>query len=192
MPKASKIFVQCLTGSRLVFAVLAAVFILLPERTDAKVVAALVFVILNELTDLLDGFAARRLGAVSEFGKMFDPYADSVSRLIIFWSLGRAGLCWQIVFLVMAVRDVTVSYVRIHLTRLGRDVSARFSGKAKAIIQAVGAIILVGGPLYWGDSAAKVISLTSVAVIAVTALSMIDYLAGAVRATRPDQRADNA
>ena len=85
------LLINLLTGSRLVFA--AAVAALVPwaaEGTWAILVAtALVGAV--ELSDLLDGHLARRHNVVSEFGKVFDPYADSVSRLTVYWALAMMG-----------------------------------------------------------------------------------------------------
>lgn len=70
---------------------------------------------------------------------MLDPYSDSVSRLIVYFGLGQTGLVHPVLVLIMALRDVSVSYCRILLTQSGRSVAAMLSGKIKAVVQAVGA-----------------------------------------------------
>ena len=35
----------------------------------------------SEITDFLDGIIARKRGEVSDFGKLFDPFADTLTQL---------------------------------------------------------------------------------------------------------------
>ena len=141
--------VTALTVSRVGFAIALAIF--LPGRQDTMLGACvgLTLVLLIEFTDALDGFCARRWGVVSRLGKMLDPYTDSVSRLIVFWTLARSERCFEIVPLLMAIRDITCAYARIALSMAGGDVSARITGKIKAVVQGFAAGFLVGGPIYW-------------------------------------------
>ena len=105
--------INLVTGSRLGLAV--AVAMLTPWSGDRRwaVIVCTALVVGVELTDLLDGCLARRFNAVSQFGKVFDPYADSVSRLTIYWSLAVVGRALALVPLVMAVRDISVAYLRV-------------------------------------------------------------------------------
>jgi phosphatidylglycerophosphate synthase len=61
-------------------------------------------------------------------------------------------MCDNWLFLLLAVRDVSVAYIRIMCVLKGLQVAARVSGKLKALAQGLGAIILValfsfGGPV---------------------------------------------
>ena len=40
-----------------------------------------------EVSDLFDGLAARRNGTVSDFGKLFDPYADLITATDSRWEI---------------------------------------------------------------------------------------------------------
>ena len=176
------VLVNAVTGSRLVFALPVAVMTFWSRDQTWAILASTILIIAIEISDLVDGQLARSSGTVSPFGKLFDPYADSVSRLIVYWSLAIVGRCLAFVPLVMAIRDVTVSYARIVMTKRGVDVSARQTGKLKAIVQGVCAGVLMGGPIFWGRwEQAFVISL-STAVVLITVLSMLDYGRAALRA----------
>jgi phosphatidylglycerophosphate synthase len=107
---------------------------------------------------------------------MFDPYSDSISRLTVYWSLAVIGRCLAVVPLIMAIRDVTVTYSRILLTRQGRDVSARRTGKLKALVQGFCAFPLMLAPLMpWRPWTGPVNAVLSAAVLIVTLASMVDY-----------------
>src|SRR6185312_11394577 len=67
---------NALTILRIVLVPIYAVLFVLPNDT-ARVIAFLVFATAS-ISDWLDGFAARKLKAGSDFGRMLDPIADKV------------------------------------------------------------------------------------------------------------------
>ncbi len=172
------LLVQTLTAVRIPLAIAFAIVLTRASADPAWYLVCLALLVLQELSDLLDGALARRLGVVSRWGQVFDPYADSVSRLIVYWALARADLALAAVPLVMAVRDVTVAYSRLVAADHGGQVSARVSGKIKAWIQGLGAMVLTTAPVFHLPATAIV----SWAVLLVTAGSAVEYVLGAHRA----------
>lgn len=85
-----------------------------------------------ELSDLADGLVARRMGQVTDLGKILDPFADSLSRLTAFLGFTLIGLMPVWVFVVIFYRDMGVSFMRTLLARKGVAQGARLSGKLKA------------------------------------------------------------
>ena len=182
-PKGIFLLVQFFTIVRIPIAVLLAVLLVNTERwTWGTILFYASLSGLIEISDLLDGHFARKYGIVTEWGAMLDPYADSVSRLITYWGLAMASLIIPLVPLCMALRDITVAYCRITLTRFGKTVSAKRSGKIKAIFQGVGAILIILGPLYWPYTGKWTLHLLSWLIIGVTMFSIIEYAHGAVSA----------
>lgn len=49
-------------------------------------------VVTIELTDLFDGQIARRLGCITDFGKLVDPFCDSFARLCIFFAFAAVPI----------------------------------------------------------------------------------------------------
>jgi CDP-diacylglycerol--glycerol-3-phosphate 3-phosphatidyltransferase len=99
--------------------------------------------IAEELTDALDGFVARRTGQTSRLGGILDPLCDSLARQAIYFTLALCGWVTIAVPLVMAGRDLIVSYTRIIQGLTGGKTSARVSGKIKAVVQAGGIFVLL-------------------------------------------------
>ena len=65
--------------------------------------AIIVFII---FTDMIDGYLARRLHLITDFGKVFDPICDKVISLFAFFCfyfLGNISLMYLIIFL---LRDI--------------------------------------------------------------------------------------
>lgn len=174
--------VMAITLARIPLALAFAALYQLTETPSAlRIWLGIILLILIEVSDGLDGFLARRFKVVSEVGAMFDPYTDSFSRLIIYYTYAVSGMALIAVPLVMALRDVTVAYCRIVLTRRGKSVAALISGKIKAVIQGVCAFILCLSPLfvqYTGDIIYPVISWL---VITATAASCLEYIAAAYK-----------
>lgn len=184
------LLVQILTLGRLPLSLAFAVLLVATERPEghhgvAVIAAGILLLLANELSDLFDGMMARRYGIVSELGAMLDPYADSVSRLIVYWTLGTTGYLHPWVVLAMAVRDVSVAYSRILLTRSGLSVAAKLSGKIKAWVQAIAAFVAILGPFYWPwvGGAWPVTALSWLVAVA-TLASMVEYVNAALKATR--------
>ncbi len=100
----------------------------------------LVFALI-EVSDLLDGYLARRLGKVTEMGKILDPLADSVSRLTYFVCFAGSGILPVWTLLVLVYRDVGVAYVRVLFARRSVMLPARLSGKLKAWVYAAAGIL---------------------------------------------------
>jgi len=90
-----------------------------------------------EITDLLDGPLARRNNQVSDFGKLMDPFADSIARFTIYLCFLSSGLAPVWIIAVFFYRDVLVSVVRVFSMKEGVVVAARKSGKIKAWGQAL-------------------------------------------------------
>ena len=132
---------------------------------------------LAEATDLLDGWAARRFGTVSELGGLADPLCDSLARLTVFFAMALAGWVWIGVPLVMAGRDIVVAYIRIVLGRTGRKTSARVSGKLKAVVQGMAVFVLITLASEWAGAVDAVMwrNITGYVVIMVTVWSLVDY-----------------
>lgn len=119
--------------------VYAVVFLTLFDTWQGRA-ASLMLVIVMELTDLFDGVIARRCNLVSNFGKIVDPMADSLSRLTVFLCLipfDVAGPYTALLVLPMIYRDSMMSTLRVFCAHKGVVVAARQAGKIKAIIQAI-------------------------------------------------------
>ena len=112
----------------------------------------------------------------TDFGSILDPYIDSISRLIVFWALGFTGLASKFVILIMALRDVSVCYIRMILIKNKKSAASRWSGKVKAAVQGIGAMLLLLGPVYYDYVGGKwILELWSWTIIIVTLYSLLDY-----------------
>lgn len=106
--------------------------------------------ILVALTDLADGFIARRWNLVSNLGKFLDPLADKLlicSMLIMLVALG-----WVQAWIAIAIigREITVTGLRAIAADQGHVLAADSFGKLKAIVQVVALCPLILHYPWWG------------------------------------------
>ncbi len=110
-----------------------------PERSLA---AALVFVV-AAVTDLLDGYVARRRGQITKLGKLLDPIADKLlvlSGLILLVQFDRIP---ALIAIVIIAREVAVTGVRAIAASEGIVLAAETIGKWKMAMQVVAIVLLI-------------------------------------------------
>ncbi|TFG81845.1 MAG: CDP-diacylglycerol--glycerol-3-phosphate 3-phosphatidyltransferase [Spirochaetales bacterium] len=141
----------------------------------------LLFLIM-EVTDALDGAVARRMNSVSDFGKLFDPFADSLARLTYFFSFVMTGIMPGWVFLLILYRDLVVSFIRVLAMKKGVAMAAQLSGKIKAIVYAIAggagiATVLSASflPKTLADTIGAVTDVTFLLCAATAVWTLIDY-----------------
>ncbi|MBQ1983532.1 MAG: CDP-alcohol phosphatidyltransferase family protein, partial [Spirochaetaceae bacterium] len=62
-------------------------------------------IIFAEFTDFLDGYFARKTNQVSNFGKLFDPFADVILHLTVFFCYTISGYVSPFIMLLFAYRE---------------------------------------------------------------------------------------
>ena len=123
--------------------------IMLLDRGSPKdcVWAALVYSA-AAITDLLDGYLARRLNVVSVLGKFMDPLADKLlvmAVLVYMVPMGRIPE-WAVVLLL--AREISVTSLRSIASSEGVVIAAGGGGKSKTALQMVGILCLMIGYPY--------------------------------------------
>ncbi len=85
-----------------------------------------------EISDLIDGKVARRSNQVGSFGKLFDPFADVISRVTYFLAFASIGIMPLWVLLIVMYREFGILFLRALLALKGTAMGARPGGKLKA------------------------------------------------------------
>jgi CDP-diacylglycerol--glycerol-3-phosphate 3-phosphatidyltransferase len=105
------------------------------------------FFTLAAVTDLLDGYLARRLGQISKLGAFLDPVADKLMVAIVLVLLVQEhhSIWLALPAAVIIGREVTVSALREWMAELGarRKVAVSFLGKFKTVTQMIALILLI-------------------------------------------------
>ena len=70
--------------------------------------AALAVFIIASLTDLADGFIARKYNLITDFGKLMDPLADKLMSVSVMLSLAIKGIVPWAVLLILLCKEATM------------------------------------------------------------------------------------
>jgi len=136
-----------LTTSRIVIAPVFAMVFVHGYRSDTTSVSWIYIcfglAVLIELSDMFDGMAARARKEVTDFGKVYDPIADSVSRQTVFISFMYTDIIPMWMYMVFFYRDAFMQLLRIVCASGGYVMAARMSGKIKAVLQGIAAFCML-------------------------------------------------
>lgn len=97
---------------------------------DEEYYGAVGVMILSGITDIIDGFVARKFNMTSNLGKILDPVADKLTQGLILLCLAVRYPYMLIMFGLMAVKELVLSIVGIMAIRKTQKVkSANWHGK---------------------------------------------------------------
>ncbi|MFC1565139.1 CDP-diacylglycerol--glycerol-3-phosphate 3-phosphatidyltransferase [candidate division KSB1 bacterium] len=111
-----------------------AVFLLLMKDSPAIQMATVVF-ILASLTDWYDGHFARKYGYVTSWGKFFDPLADKVLILSMFFTFVLLDYIPLFYVVAIAVRDIIITILRGYMMMYDKSIAANMLAKWKTFSQ---------------------------------------------------------
>lgn len=97
--------------------------------------AALAIFVIASLTDLVDGYIARKRDLVTDFGKFMDPLADKCLTTAAFIYMVACGICSPVVLAVILFREFAVAGVRMLAAETGTVIAANMWGKVKTVLQ---------------------------------------------------------
>ena len=141
---------------------------------DWRWVAAGIFA-LAAATDRLDGYLARRLDQVTDWGKLVDPIADKLligATLVVLSWLG--DLPWWVTAVIL-VRELGITAMRFAVLRYV-VIPASHGGKVKTVLQSVGIGLFVL-PLHLLHPVVTVVGwFVIVPAIVLTVVTGVDYL----------------
>ena len=132
------------------------------------------------ITDLLDGYLARRLGQISRLGAFLDPVADKLIVAVALVLLVSKDPRWFIVLTAAIIigRELAISALREWMAEIGerRKVAVSQLGKYKTILQITGlSLMMYRWPLFGLPTYRLGVVLTVLAAAA-TLVSMAAYL----------------
>ena len=143
-----------------------------PYNVSYNVLAGVVFII-AALTDKVDGYYARKNDMVTKLGQFLDPLADKLLMLPVLAALWYMKLLPLWVLIVVLVREVMVSVIRVIGARRGISFPATWSGKAKMFSQVIAVSVLIIFPTRNSDI---IVHIMIYLMAFMTVYSGIDYV----------------
>ncbi len=136
------------------------VYLLMLSSPMMKLMGVIVFIIAS-VTDAYDGYHARKYGETTRLGAFLDPLADkfliTAAFLVYVW-YGYLDL-WMVIL--VAVRDIAVTLLRVYAEWKDRPVVTSREAKYKTLSQNIFAYVmmlfmLLAQPVFTGDAVASI------------------------------------
>lgn len=146
------------------------------DKENGYIVAAAIMII-SGLTDMADGFIARKFNMITDLGKVLDPFADKLTQAaVVVCLIFRYRDIWILIaalFALIFVKEILMLVMGVVFLRKGQDLGgARWYGKLATIIFYFQVIVLIGAPVLTNLTAVIMFCV----MIAATLLSFIMYM----------------
>lgn len=110
---------------------------------DSKPCIPAAVYIFAALTDLLDGFIAKRYNMVSDYGKVLDPLADKLflNTMLLCFYIKQESLILTLLLIINAAKELYMITAGTLLYKRKFIMSSKFIGKAAAFVFNVGIMV---------------------------------------------------
>lgn len=113
-------------------------FILIPfivvNIVKDNYIEAFIFLTLSGLTDVLDGFIARKFNFITNFGKLIDPLADKTTQIAILVTLALKNIIPMWILLIVFIKEFVMVAGASFLYGKELVVSSRWYGKLATVL----------------------------------------------------------
>ena len=95
---------------------------------QSNYIVATIFLILSGITDIADGFIARKFNFITDFGKLMDPLADKCTQIATLLVLVIQGIipAWILVIVIPSLGVIIYDFIK-----LGKTVYREINKKRK-------------------------------------------------------------
>jgi CDP-diacylglycerol--glycerol-3-phosphate 3-phosphatidyltransferase len=111
-------------------------FFFMMDDVYARVVSLAIFAF-AALTDLWDGYLARKYGIITGFGKFMDPLADKILTSTAFISFAALGYVQAWMIMLIIIREFFITGLRSLAAYRGLVISPTPTAKFKTVLQMV-------------------------------------------------------
>ena len=113
-------------------------FILIPfivlNLANDKYLAAFVIFTVSGLTDILDGFIARKFNFITNFGKLIDPLADKCTQIITWATLALKNIIPMWIIIIVILKEFIMVAGASFLYGKELVVSSKWYGKLATVL----------------------------------------------------------
>ena len=97
-------------------------------------ILAFIFLIISGLTDVLDGFIARKFNFITNFGKLVDPLADKTTQIAVLLTLAFKNIIPFWIIIVVVIKEAAMIAGASFLYGKELVVSSRWFGKLATVL----------------------------------------------------------
>lgn len=137
-----------------------------------KYVLAAATVIVSGITDIADGFIARKFNMVSHVGRILDPVADKLTQMAVIACLCSKYIMMVVPLAILVVKELANGIIAlVMLKRTGNTINSRWHGKLATVILYVMMVM----HLFWVDIPAVISDIFIWTSIGAMAISFVLY-----------------
>ena len=114
----------------------------LMDNVYCRALSLIIFTIAS-LTDLWDGYLARKYGIVTGFGKFMDPLADKILTSTAFISFAALGYVQAWMIMLIIIREFFITGLRSLAAYRGLVISPSISAKFKTALQMLTIVVIL-------------------------------------------------
>lgn len=145
-------------------------FVYLYMKDEMKGTAALL--LLSGMTDVADGYIARRFNQISNFGKVFDPVADKLTQAAMLLCLTSRYPAMLLPLILLTVKECFAAVTgMIVIKRTGTVLGAKWHGKVSTLLL-YGLMIL---HVLWEDIPVHLSNILTIGCVAMMLASLVLY-----------------
>ena len=151
-------------------------------------IEATVIVVVSGITDVVDGFIARKFNMVSALGKALDPIADKLTQICVMFCLVRSfPKIWFPLVLLVVKEFISGILGLMIVTRTGTTYSAEWHGKVATVsIYAMTVLHIL-----WVDIPSWVSLISIIITVSLMAMSFVLYAIRNIRTLKGLKREEN-
>lgn len=139
-------------------------------------ILTIVLIFISALSDMCDGYIARRFNMISDFGKFIDPVADWLTQFaLVICVLFKYQIVWLILILFVLRQIFMFVMGLIVYKRIGKVNSSRWYGKANTVILHSTMAIMILFPTIHPFVVNGLVSISSIAIVSSLILYGIFY-----------------
>ena len=96
---------------------------------------SVIIVLISGVSDIVDGFIARRFKMVSDLGKVLDPIADKLTQVVVILSLAINHPILFPMFIVLFAKELLTLFAAVHILSNGvKPISSKWFGKLSTVV----------------------------------------------------------
>ena len=110
---------------------------------------SIIIVVVSGISDVVDGFIARKFNMVSDLGKVLDPIADKLTQVVVIMSLAIKHPSIFPMFIVLFAKELITLFAAAHLLFKGtKPISSKWFGKLSTVVIFLTMVYTIAGDLY--------------------------------------------
>lgn len=110
---------------------------------------SIIIVVVSGMSDIIDGFIARKFNMVSDLGKVLDPIADKLTQVVVILSLAIRHPSIFPMFIVLFAKELITLFAAAHLLSKGtKPISSKWFGKLSTVVIFLTMVYTIAGDIY--------------------------------------------